>query len=112
MALLCPRFPKGLAKAGMHPFYPADFAAWIPARRVRARSGPVAAGHAASNLLRRRPGGLPAARAETFIVISGRPKRFAPERLVPAYLWQAIASRDQLDSLSLWSTGTAEVDIF
>src|SRR3954467_15111008 len=108
MALLCPRFSKGLARAGMHRFDPADFVAWIPAQQVLARYRSVAAGHAASDLLKRLAQGLLAARAKTFIVICGQPKRFGPERLVPAYLWQAIASRDQLDSLSLWSTGTAE----
>jgi hypothetical protein len=95
-----------------HSFDPADFPAWIPAQQALARYRSVAGGHAAPDLLKRLAEGVIAARAENFIAVFGQPKRYGPERLVPAYLWKAISDQAELDSLSLWSTGTIEVDIF
>jgi hypothetical protein len=95
-----------------HVFDPAEFRAWIPAQQALTRYRPLANGHAASDLVKRLAEGLIAARAESFIVKFGQPKRYGPETLVPPYLWRAIADQSELEELSLWSTGAAEADIF
>lgn len=96
----------------MGQFDPADFAKWVPAQQALMRYRATANSHAAADLMTRLSEGLIAARAENFIVMFGHPKRYGPERLVPPYLWKAISGQTQPDSLSLWSTGTAEADIF